>query len=100
MIRAASIQKLIESVIESEPLRDSQSPYTQALRWIVDSDPIQLSSSDATVLQRYLAAYFYFATTRDSPWRTCNPSRRINANINSTVCLFEKRVRNLTDVDQ
>lgn len=58
------------------------SPEAQALYWITHKDPAQLTVHDATFLQRYLAAYFYYSTSQTSSsssansptsWTHCGP---------------------------
>lgn len=49
------------------------SPYAKALDWITCEDPLQLTTQNETFTQRFAAAYFYFATTEDGPWLSCNP---------------------------
>lgn len=67
------IRAQIERVVGQELLEDPDSPYSRAMDWITYDDPMQLSPQDPNFVQRYTAAYFYFATTVDGPWRSCNP---------------------------
>jgi len=67
------IRAQVERVAGSEELQDDESPYSKALEWIIYEDPMQLEPDATNFMQRYLMAYFYFATTVDGPWRSCNP---------------------------
>jgi len=44
-----------------------------------------LSADNQTLVQRYIAAYFYFATTSGGMWNWRNPAG------NSTYCVFKKQ---------
>lgn len=67
------IRAQVERVVGSELLDDPDSPYSKALDWITFDDPLQLTPEASNFIQRYTCAYFYFATTVDRPWRSCNP---------------------------
>lgn len=69
------IRAQLERVVGSDILDDPESPYNKAMQWITYSDPLMLDPTDSTFLQRYLAAYFYYATSVDEPWRSCNPPK-------------------------
>lgn len=68
------IQEKIENIVGTEVLEDEDSPYSRALDWIINKDPMQLSLESDHLLQRFILAYFYFATTKHGPWRSCNPA--------------------------
>jgi hypothetical protein len=69
------IRQEIEALIGTENLESAQSPYAKALEWMIHQDPVQLDPGiDSNFFQRYIMAYFYFATTANSPWRFCNPA--------------------------
>lgn len=93
---AVAIRRVVTSVVGEEVLQDPASPYAKALAWILDEDPFFLSSSspeepgnvrwrslmesdvqqqqdEAALLQRFIMVYFYFVTTVEKPWRSCNP---------------------------
>jgi hypothetical protein len=53
---------------------EPNNPYSKALDWIVEDDLMALSDSDPTLVQRFTAAYLYFATTRAQPWASCGPA--------------------------
>jgi len=83
------IEDEITRAIGTDGLEESDvdSPYRKALRWIMNDDPMQLSSESANLIQRYIAAYFYFSTTADGPWESCNPEDAIHVQgVPSPVC--------------
>lgn len=51
----------------------NQSPYAKALQWILHDDDLKLTTSNSTLLQRYFAAYLYYATSVAGHWSSCNP---------------------------
>lgn len=67
-------QSIIEEFIGTKLLQDSQYPYAMARDWIIITDPLHVTPADATFLQRYVAAYFYFATTQVGSWSHCGNS--------------------------
>lgn len=68
------IRESIERIVGSEKLDDLNSPYRKALDWIQDVDPLTLTPNDDNFLQRYLAVYFFYATSVKHPWSGgCNP---------------------------
>jgi hypothetical protein len=70
------IRESVERIVGSEKLEDLDSPYRKALDWIQDSDPLQSTPESATFTQRYIAAYFYFATSVKKPWGGgCSPAK-------------------------
>lgn len=70
---ALDIEELVTRVIGADLLEDTRSPYAKALRWITYSDPMALTTEDPNLMQRYIAAYFYYATSESRPWQSCNP---------------------------
>ena len=67
------IRETVERVVGSEVLNITSSPYSKALRWMTLSDPLELLPEDPQFIQRYVLAYFYYATTEKEPWYSCNP---------------------------
>eukprot|EP00566_Odontella_aurita_P004182 CAMPEP_0113600098 /NCGR_PEP_ID=MMETSP0015_2-20120614/42522_1 /TAXON_ID=2838 /ORGANISM="Odontella" /LENGTH=1207 /DNA_ID=CAMNT_0000508325 /DNA_START=54 /DNA_END=3677 /DNA_ORIENTATION=+ /assembly_acc=CAM_ASM_000160 len=49
-------------------------PYTDALDWILDEDPMQLQKDSPFITQRYLLALLYFSADKDGVWRNCPPN--------------------------
>lgn len=80
------IREQVERIVGSEILNDPVSPYTKAVEWVIYEDPMQLEPEAANFMQRYLMAYFYFATVVDGPWRNCNPT----VTNETDFCNFEK----------
>jgi len=96
------IANFIEQVVRRDAFKDPDSPYSKALEWITNEDPMQLVPGDTApnFIQRYAAAYLYFATTVDGPWKSCNPPMKIDGDEgypSDTFCLWS-RLRD-TDVD-
>lgn len=68
------IREAIERVVGSDQLDDLSNPYSTALNWITFIDPMELTPEKANFMQRYLIAYFYYATSVEKPWSGhCNP---------------------------
>jgi hypothetical protein len=69
------IRENIELVVSNkEQLVDTSSPYRKALDWIMFNDPMLLTPESPKFLQRYIAAYFFYATSMKKTWTfDCNP---------------------------
>ncbi len=68
------IRENIELFVAKEKLDDMSSPYRKALDWIIFNDPMALLPEDKQLTQRYIAAYFFFATSAKKPWTYgCSP---------------------------
>ena len=72
-LESFGIRAQVERAVGRDVLSNPESPYVKALDWITFKDPQQLTPEDPNLIQRYTAAYLYFATTVDGPWRSCNP---------------------------
>ncbi|CAB9529293.1 leucine Rich Repeat [Seminavis robusta] len=59
-------------------------PYKMAMDWILYDDPMQLQQYDTNLVQRYILALFYYQTSQDAPWVSCNPP----AAGESDTCVF------------
>jgi hypothetical protein len=58
----------------ADKLQNPTNPYSKALHWLKFDDPHQLEPKKSrTILQRFLMAYFYFATAVDQDWENCPP---------------------------
>jgi hypothetical protein len=69
------IRQAIEALVGTEKLESPESPYAKALDWMIRQDPMELVPGvDSNLVQRYIMAYFYYATTANGPWRSCNPA--------------------------
>ena len=56
--------------------------YHLAMDWILHEDPLELDvSSDVErrLVTRFTLALFYFQTSQDHPWRSCNPTFLVNS---------------------
>jgi hypothetical protein len=80
------IQEQLVSVVGAEKLNDSKSPYAKAADWIMNDDPLQLLPESPSLIQRYLLAMFYFASSINGPWASCN---RPEEGKNST-CVYKE----------
>lgn len=86
LTRADQITLLLERALGSTTLE--RPIYAQALQWIITNDPAQLNPlNSSNIVQRFLAAYFYYSTSAEStataaagagsdslpPWNACGP---------------------------
>jgi hypothetical protein len=68
------IREAIQALVGAEQLESPESPYSKALEWMIHKDPMQLVPGvHSNFVQRFIMAYFYYATTANGPWRSCNP---------------------------
>lgn len=82
------IRELIERLVGEQKVKAYNSPYAKALDWIIYEDEAEVVPDDSNFVQRFALAYFYFATSVDKPWKTCNPA---NITLGETdVCNFQK----------
>ena len=82
------IQAQIELLVGTEKLADPSTPHYRAMQWIILEDPRQLTADDPLLVQRYLHVLFYFSTTRDRPWLSCNPPVESEDNL----CLWQQLI--------
>jgi hypothetical protein len=69
------IRQEIEALVGTEELGLPDSPYSKALEWMIHQDPMKLVPGvDSNLVQRFIMAYFYYATTTNGPWQSCNPA--------------------------
>jgi hypothetical protein len=59
------IRETIERLVGPDVFNDATHPYSQALDWIMNVDGMALTPNNAKLVQRFLAAHFYFSS---SPW--------------------------------
>ena len=65
----------IAQFVSSNLLDDITNPYWKALDWISNVDPMQTTPDNPRFIQRYILAYFFFATSTKQPWVSdCAPS--------------------------
>lgn len=67
----------------------SREPYLQALDWIINTDPTGPLPGDSNLLQRFIAAYIYFATSVDHEWAWCSPPTQYSGD----SCTFFNELR-------
>jgi hypothetical protein len=48
-------------------------PYNKALAWIETADPMSMTAYSPNLVQRFIAAYFYYATSILRDWASCGP---------------------------
>jgi len=106
-VREMSIERYVKRTVGKERFSinnnsESISPYQKALDWILFHDPRQLESPESissrsnNLMQRYGAAYFYFATTTNGPWKNgCNPpslpaNETTGGDDGTTICFWSK----------
>ena len=82
------IRAQVERIAGIEETEDENSPYHKALEWIIYEDPMQLEPDAPNFMQRYVMAYFYYATTVGGPWRSCNPPQTGE----DAFCNFQKLI--------
>ncbi|KAL3786140.1 hypothetical protein HJC23_010714, partial [Cyclotella cryptica] len=70
--RSEQIREIINSVSLKDDLVDPTSPQSLALDWITNKDSLRICPGNKTrLIQRYVAAVFYFSTGGGS-WKQCN----------------------------
>jgi hypothetical protein len=69
------IKEAIERVVGSDNLVDRTGPYRKALNWTIYQDPTEPVPEDSNFVQRYIAAYFFFATSTERDWKYCTPPK-------------------------
>jgi hypothetical protein len=85
------IKELLERVVGADVLEDQNSAYSKALKWITYVDPMELTPDDPSFLQRYVAAYFYEATSVERSWQSCNPPDPLLAHEDAS-CTYDKPI--------
>lgn len=84
------IRDLVTRLVGEEQLTRYNSPYKKATDWMIYDDAWQLTPDDERFVQRFIMAYFYFATSEDGPWKSCNPPNATLAHTDQ--CSFEELV--------
>jgi len=67
--------------------------FEKALDWILYDDDMQLNEFSENLIQRYTLALFYYQTSQEGEWISCNPPK---TGENST-CEFLEMERNTDD---
>ena len=90
------IRETLVQLIPEEYFNDVRNPYRQALDWITYIDPMALTPDHPQFIQRFLLAYFYYATSAQKPWTsTCAPSFSENV---SDTCKYQY-IRSIRPID-
>jgi hypothetical protein len=90
------IRENVARVVSNEKLDDYTSAYYKALEWITFVDPMTITPGDPKFMQRYLMAYFYYATSVKKPWESgCAP-----ADDEQDSCTYVFIPVRLSDVDE
>jgi hypothetical protein len=91
------IREKLALFISEEYLDDIQSPYRKALDWITYTDPMAITPDNSRFVQRYILAYFYYATSTKRPWTSrCAPS--FSSESESDTCKYEF-IRSMRPID-
>ncbi|CAB9516657.1 receptor-like protein kinase [Seminavis robusta] len=72
--RRADIYTVAAAISGYEVFDDVEGPHYQAVRWLMISDDVQICASDENMVQRYVLALLYYATSGDINWRKCSQS--------------------------
>ena len=88
------IQEKVESLVGSDKLEESTSPYSQALNWVTVKDPMELLPEDPEFLQRYIMAYIYYATSEKHDWSSCSPP---DEDDEEETCIWLDYIQGATD---
>ena len=74
-VAANKNREYVSRFVTNEQLDDMSSPYRKALDWISNIDPMARTPDNPRFVQRYILAYFHFATSAKQPWASdCAPS--------------------------
>ena len=73
------IRQEVETLLGSE-VKLLDASYRKALDWMMYQDPLRMdlgtrSNVDSGLFQRFILAYFYFATSIDAEWVYCAPAK-------------------------
>ena len=82
------IVEQLELIVGSEVLKDPKGPHYRAKEWLLNEDPMHLSSQDSNLVQRYLLAVIYFKFHEES-WLSCDAATPEEPD---DFCLFQKLV--------
>ena len=90
------IRETLAHFISEEYFDDSRNPYRKALDWITYTDPMAITPDSPRFMQRFILAYFYYATSAKKPWTSsCAPSSSENE---SDTCKYEF-IRSIRPID-
>lgn len=72
---SSAYRERVAQFVNEEDLDDVSNPYHKALDWISNKDPMLTTPDSPRLIQRFVLAYFYFATSARQPWGSdCAPS--------------------------
>ena len=90
------IRETLTPFISEEYFDDVRNPYRKALDWITYHDPTATTPDNPRFIQRFILAYFYYATSAKKPWTSnCAPSSSENE---SDTCKYEF-IRSIRPID-
>jgi hypothetical protein len=75
--RSEAIGRAVLRVSDAAALSVPSSPQARALQWITDVDTLSLCPDDQNLIQRYVAAVFYYSTEGDN-WTQCSAPNDLN----------------------
>ncbi|KAL7533639.1 hypothetical protein ACHAXR_005361 [Thalassiosira sp. AJA248-18] len=76
--RRAQIIDKLSDVSSASTFNQVPTPQRLALDWIVDEDGAQLCPDDASLVQRYTLAVFYYSTNNNKTWKKCAAPQNFN----------------------
>lgn len=71
-IRETAVQGELARVI-GDKVNEPNTVYAKARDWILYEDPMELNEFSENLIQRYTLAFFYFQTSQQGNWTSCNP---------------------------
>jgi len=96
--RRSQITEKLSEISLPDQLNTSNTPQSDAFGWIVDDDAAQLCPDDASLVQRYALAVFYYST-KGNDWFTCSaPAEFDQASIDMANASCNLTTTNATDI--
>mmetsp|Transcript_12711 Transcript_12711/g.16058 ORF Transcript_12711/g.16058 Transcript_12711/m.16058 type:complete len:406 (+) Transcript_12711:84-1301(+) len=103
LFRASDIEEQLESISDSDALHDWLAPQGRAFQWLVNEDERMINADDPFLVQRYVLAVLFYATSGDNwdndsvHWMTllheCYWNRKVKGkNVGVVECDEDKRV--------
>jgi hypothetical protein len=103
LFRASDIEEQLESISDSDSLHDWLAPQGRAFQWLVNEDERMINANDPFLVQRYVLAVLFYATSGDNwdhdsvHWMTllheCYWNRKVKGkNVGVVECDEDKRV--------
>lgn len=88
-VGSLGIEEQLELVVGAEVLNDPESAHFLAKEWIINDDPLQLTSTSDNLVQRYLLAVIYFKFHESGDWLSCNARTEDDPD---DFCLYQKLI--------